>query len=209
MSVKIKAIFMALLHPAIYIASQILMQTVTSNLYINTLLAILLYLIINYILNINKEVNTTMWKQYSSIDFKKILLYIVIATVLYMLIVILNTILIDFFPNYNTELEQLVKEDYPFLMILTIGICAPFIEEFIFRGEVYKQLQINFGESISIFVQAIIFAMVHPIALQQIQTFLLGLVLGLVREKSKNLWPSTIIHITSNLIASFLALVIL
>lgn len=81
-------------------------------------------------------------------------------------------------------------------------LAAPFCEEFIFRGLVFKGLQRNFPTAFAIFGSAMIFAVVHS-PLSFVPVFALGIVTATLFHKTKNLSASIATHAVYNLIVVY------
>lgn len=88
------------------------------------------------------------------------------------------------------------------LSIITVGIVAPFAEEFLFRGIIYNTLKKKMSIRWAIIIQAILFGVFHFNLVQGTYATLLGLVFGYVTYKTKSLWPAIIIHMINNLVAT-------
>ncbi|MBE6053350.1 MAG: CPBP family intramembrane metalloprotease [Clostridium sartagoforme] len=88
------------------------------------------------------------------------------------------------------------------MSIITIGIIAPFAEEFLFRGVIYNTLSKKISIKWTIIIQAILFGIYHGNIIQGSYATLLGLVFGYVTYKTRSLWPAVIIHMVNNLIAT-------
>ena len=88
------------------------------------------------------------------------------------------------------------------ISLLTVGIVAPFTEEFIFRGVIFKTLNKNIATLGTIIIQALFFGIFHGNLIQGIYATLLGLVLGYITYRTRSLWPAIIIHIINNTIAT-------
>lgn len=95
-----------------------------------------------------------------------------------------------------------VMEGNLFILILTVGIIAPFTEEFIFRGVIYKTLNKRISVKWSIILQGILFGVFHMNFIQGAYATVLGILFGYLTYKSKSIWPAIIMHITNNLIAT-------
>lgn len=95
-----------------------------------------------------------------------------------------------------------VMEGNLFILILTVGIIAPFTEEFIFRGIIYKTLNKRISVKWSIILQAVLFGVFHMNFIQGAYATVLGILFGYLTYKSKSIWPAIIMHITNNLIAT-------
>lgn len=89
-------------------------------------------------------------------------------------------------------------------MIITTCICAPILEEILFRGIIMKGL-LNKGAkpNVAIAVSAFVFGFVHFYPWQFVGAFLLGLVLGVVYYKTKSLLLPILLHAFNNAVASF------
>lgn len=89
-----------------------------------------------------------------------------------------------------------------FIILLTVGIVAPFTEEFIFRGVIYKTLNKRISIKWSIIIQGILFGVFHMNLIQGTYAAFLGILFGYLTYKSKSIWPAIIMHITNNIIAT-------
>lgn len=86
----------------------------------------------------------------------------------------------------------------PWLALLTTGILAPIVEEIAFRRGIQKSVTDKFGPVVGIAVASISFGVMHGNFFQGIFAALMGIILGIVYEKTGNLWYTTIIHIVNN-----------
>jgi membrane protease YdiL (CAAX protease family) len=101
-------------------------------------------------------------------------------------------------------IEKLLSSSTAVYIFAIFGICgAPFFEEVIFRGFLFKVLSDTRGAGSAVSVTAILFALLHipqlwgswaGVAL----IFLVGYVLSFVRWRSNSLIPSFIIHTSYN-----------
>ncbi|MCR1951569.1 CPBP family intramembrane metalloprotease [Clostridium sp. DSM 100503] len=89
-----------------------------------------------------------------------------------------------------------------FIALLTVGIIAPFTEEFMFRGVIFKTLNKNISILWTIIIQALFFGIFHGNLIQGTYATLLGLVFGYITYKTKSLWTSIIMHMINNSIAT-------
>lgn len=105
------------------------------------------------------------------------------------------------FQTMNDMLSP-VMEGNLFIIILTVGIVAPFTEEFIFRGVIYKTLNKRISIKWSIIIQGILFGAFHMNLIQGTYAAFLGILFGYLTYKSKSIWPAIIMHITNNIIAT-------
>lgn len=89
-----------------------------------------------------------------------------------------------------------------FISLLTVGIIAPFTEEFMFRGVIFKTLNKNISILWTIIIQALFFGLFHGNLIQGTYATLLGLVFGYITYKTRSLWPAVIMHMINNIIAT-------
>ncbi|CCW33848.1 predicted membrane-associated, metal-dependent hydrolase [Chthonomonas calidirosea] len=91
------------------------------------------------------------------------------------------------------------------LGFVLIGVfLAPIAEETLFRGWLYTTLRNRFGMKHGLVLSSLLFALVHMDPLAILPIFAIGLVLGIVYEKTRSLWMSMIVHGTNNTIAFLL-----
>jgi membrane protease YdiL (CAAX protease family) len=76
-------------------------------------------------------------------------------------------------------------------------VFAPFVEEFLFRGLLYRGLRATAGPRASILACALIFASVHPPA-SFLPVFVLGLVAAWTFERTGSLWTPILAHAVYN-----------
>lgn len=92
-----------------------------------------------------------------------------------------------------------------FTMILMVVVCAPILEEILFRGIILKAfLNRGFSPKKSIIFSALIFGAIHGYPWQFVGAFFLGLVLGLIYYKTKSLIIPMFLHAFNNLVAALL-----
>lgn len=79
-------------------------------------------------------------------------------------------------------------------MLVVVGIVAPFVEETVFRGILYGWLRSRIGIAAGAVISALIFSVAHGILVLTPALAVTGLVLALVYEHSRSLWPAIIVH---------------
>ncbi|ARC86335.1 CAAX protease self-immunity family protein [Clostridium argentinense CDC 2741] len=112
----------------------------------------------------------------------------------------LNGLLMEQFQGMNEILNPLTEGNL-FIMVLTIGIVAPFAEEFLFRGVIYRTLSKNISIPVTIIIQGVLFGIYHGNLIQGVYASLLGIIFGFITYKTQSLWPAIIAHMTNNTIA--------
>ena len=89
-----------------------------------------------------------------------------------------------------------------FISIIVIGIVAPFAEEFLFRGMIFKTLSKSMSIPAVIIIQGVLFGLYHMNLVQGLYATLLGILFGYVTFKTKSLWPAVIMHMVNNTVAT-------
>jgi membrane protease YdiL (CAAX protease family) len=84
---------------------------------------------------------------------------------------------------------------------VAIVVVAPFIEELLFRGYIYKQIRDNYPAWIAIMATAALFSFAHFSFITFVPIFMLGVFMGIVRERTGSVLPSMTFHAGNNLIA--------
>lgn len=84
------------------------------------------------------------------------------------------------------------------LALLLVAGLAPLVEELFFRGMIYPLLRQQWGPAVAVVASAAIFSAAHLIPLLFPALFVVGLLLGLLREWSRSLWPCIFYHALQN-----------
>lgn len=87
--------------------------------------------------------------------------------------------------------------------IIRVIVIAPVVEEMIFRGVIFSGFRRNYSPFWAIFLSALLFALFHLNPWQLGPTFLLGLLLGYVRQKTGSLLASVVTHALHNAMIFF------
>jgi membrane protease YdiL (CAAX protease family) len=91
------------------------------------------------------------------------------------------------------------------LAIVSVAILAPVAEETIFRGFVYGWLRGRLPVGWAVVISAVIFSLAHAGYLQQtifLPIFASGLVLAVLYECSRSIWPGVLVHGVFNALAT-------
>lgn len=81
---------------------------------------------------------------------------------------------------------------------LKVAIIAPIIEELIFRGVIMHGLMRNYSKFTAVFVSALLFALFHLNPWQFPATFILGLLLGILMVRTRNIFLCIAGHSLNN-----------
>lgn len=91
-----------------------------------------------------------------------------------------------------------------FVMLVAV---PPICEELLFRGLVMGNL-LPYGRGVAVFGSALLFAAMHQNFSQFLYAFVAGILLGLMYERTRSIWPCTLFHALNNL-WSFVQLMII
>lgn len=86
-------------------------------------------------------------------------------------------------------------------LLLTL-VAAPAGEEALFRGLIYPLLRRRVSILASMLVTAVVFGLLHGSAVQFASTLPLAVLLALVYERTRALWPCVLLHLGFNLAAA-------
>ena len=86
------------------------------------------------------------------------------------------------------------------LQFIVICVVPGFCEEFLFRGAILTNC-LPFGRTSALIISSLLFAVMHQNFDQLLYTFMAGMVMGLIYERTGSIWPSTILHICNNFLS--------
>ena len=103
-------------------------------------------------------------------------------------------------PSWFWELfNKIFESDYGIYgAILKVVILAPIIEELIFRGVIMHGLMRNYSKLTAVLVSALLFALFHLNPWQFPATFILGILLGIVMLRTRNIYLCILGHAINN-----------
>ena len=103
-------------------------------------------------------------------------------------------------PPWFMELfNKIFESDFGFYgAFLKVVIMAPVVEELIFRGVIMHGLMRNYSKFTAVFVSALMFALFHLNPWQFPATFILGLVLGILMVRTRNIYICILGHAINN-----------
>jgi uncharacterized protein len=129
--------------------------------------------------------------------------WIFAALVAYLVLTSIYTVLVD--PPSEQLPTGLEDADQNLLLAVATGMLliavAPFAEELFFRGFLYQAFRNSFGVLPGALLSAVIFGAIHLEFFKLVQLAILGLILALLFEKTKSLWPPIILHAVNNSLA--------
>jgi membrane protease YdiL (CAAX protease family) len=103
-------------------------------------------------------------------------------------------------PSWFWELfNKIFENDYGIAgAILKVVVIAPIVEELIFRGVIMHGLMRNYSRITAVLVSALLFALFHLNPWQFPATFILGLVLGILMVRTRNIILCILGHAINN-----------
>ncbi len=84
--------------------------------------------------------------------------------------------------------------------VLVIGI-APFVEEFFFRGFLYKALKNGMGVWPGALASGALFSLIHLKPIYFVPLMTLGVILALLYQRTGSIWPCIALHAANNALA--------
>lgn len=96
------------------------------------------------------------------------------------------------------ERVELVSQSPVWVRYLSSVAVAPFAEEWVFRGLVYRRLKSAMPRVAAIVVSSALFAVLHGTVIWMLYTFALGVLLCVLYEKTRSLWACIACHTAFN-----------
>lgn len=146
-------------------------------------------------------------KKFSAKDWKVIILYSVIVMLGPVMIMLITSLIGSSMSNSKTEaMQQNVTFLTVLLTFITASIISPIYEEIFYRGFLYRWLRTRTGLIVALLISSTIFTVIHiPTYNTMPITFFGGIIFALAYEKTGSVWPSVIIHGSTNGIMVLLA----
>lgn len=91
----------------------------------------------------------------------------------------------------------------PLAALVLALVAAPLAEELLFRGLLYPLLRRRVSVITSVLVTTAVFGIMHGNVVQFASTLPLAVLLALVYERTRVLWPCVLMHLGFNLVATF------
>lgn len=105
-----------------------------------------------------------------------------------------------FFPDFALWIIPQRDAMALILSFVMIVILAPLVEELLFRGWIFGSLRVRFSAAVTIFVTAVLFALVHmdPTGLYPIAVLAPGLIMSVIRENTGSVKGAILAHAIYN-----------
>lgn len=84
------------------------------------------------------------------------------------------------------------------LLLVAVGLVAPVFEEILFRCMVQHELKEAGGVAFAVIVQGIMFGVAHANAVQTLFTIVIGIILGIIYHRTKNVTMTILVHLFFN-----------
>jgi membrane protease YdiL (CAAX protease family) len=102
-------------------------------------------------------------------------------------------------PQGVKQAMDIAREPAAFLITLfLLAGLAPLVEELVFRGLLYGWLENRWGSGLAFVVSSLAFAAAHIEPAHAVLVLPLGLLFGLLRWRTRSLWPSLVAHMANN-----------
>ena len=102
-------------------------------------------------------------------------------------------------PQGVKQAMNIAREPAAFLITLfLLAGLAPLVEELVFRGLLYGWLESRWGSGLAFVVSSLAFAAAHIEPAHAVLVLPLGLMFGLLRWRTRSLWPSLVAHMANN-----------
>ncbi len=123
--------------------------------------------------------------------------------------VLLTTIVSLFTKNpVQNVLANVVSSIHPLVTLFIVVICAPIMEELLFRKAVIDHT-VKYGEGIAIIFSALLFGLFHGNLQQFIYAFVLGMIFGYVYVKTRKIQYTMLLHMLINFVGSFISALVM
>ncbi|MBE6112715.1 MAG: CPBP family intramembrane metalloprotease [Peptococcaceae bacterium] len=121
--------------------------------------------------------------------------------------------MVKLFPNAEpqtaTELIMHANGQWEnFAVILMVSVLAPFSEELVFRGYIYRSLRMYKSQWFSILAASLMFGCMHYDLFRLLPLTLVGIFLNVTAVRSESLWGSMIMHGVWNFMMASLVLAV-
>ncbi len=109
--------------------------------------------------------------------------------------------------NVDELLNRAASEPWTTLATLLVAvIVAPFCEEIFFRGYFFQGLRLRLAIWPAVVVSGVIFGLAHGDLGSLVLLIVIGLVLAVMRWRTRSLWPGMALHMLNNFVGAFVIL---
>lgn len=103
--------------------------------------------------------------------------------------------------NWLHEYDKAINilgDKITFVQIISVVVFAPVLEEVLFRGLIMKSLQYGMPKIVAIFIQALLFGIMHGQILWICYSTILGILLAVIKLKYNSLYACILVHLSFN-----------
>ena len=104
--------------------------------------------------------------------------------------------------SYAESTKGILSGSAP-IIIISVVIVAPIVEEVIFRGLILSRLKTVMNTTAALIISSALFAIMHGHILWIAYTFLVGIIFGIVALKNKSIVASIMLHLIFNLVGLY------
>lgn len=182
---------------------------ILKNQFLIAAVAGVMTLVIYVLMFRKKEVNLFQICKFKKISMKNSSIIILSSLGLAFFSCSLVSLLMSKFPSYSETSNAIAANNNSVLGVISVILIIPIFEEVLFRGLIFNELKKHLNIIIAIILQSLIFAISHGNMLQGIYTFIMGVVLAIVYDKTQSILTPILFHIMYNLLGSIAVPVIL
>lgn len=109
----------------------------------------------------------------------------------------------------NVDVIQASANAHPWTtlaILLSAVIVAPFCEETFFRGFFFQGLRLRINLWVAVVLSAVVFGFAHGDLGSLVLLIVIGLLLAILRWKTRSIWPGMALHALNNLLAAIFIL---
>lgn len=199
-SKKVNRIFLAvvLAHLGAVLLLNVLYPVFTVGIILNFIISQLIVLAPVLIGGLLSKENLIKLAGFHKIKVSSVFMIILFTFLATPLTTVINAISMLFVDNTVAAISGDILRIPFFVMLLIIGVAAPFCEELVFRGIVYQGYKKSGTVLQALVLSALLFALMHMNFNQAAYALVIGAVLVLLVEATGSLWSSVIFHVIFN-----------
>lgn len=189
----------------------------TDYAYLNVLLELIMFVVILFLYKKYFKKDLVLFKLNKKDYIKKIISYFVIFMVIKYGVALFSSILLvmlgsDLVTSENQETVVALAKSMPFMMMISTGLLAPFVEEGIFRLGIKKVIN---NKYLFILVSGLIFGFMHifptelPLyaaLIESLNYVTMGFVLAYIYNETDNIYVTIAVHALNNLLSMLVIL---
>lgn len=177
-------------------------QLIQENIMLTSTAGAIISFVIYVLLLKNKEENLWTRCRFKKVSISNVLLIFFISTGTAMVSNAFILLTKNIFKSYSQMSDTIQSNVQSFIGMVCIIILIPIFEEILFRGLIFNELRKHINLTLSIILQAAIFALFHGNVVQGIYTFVLGIVAALIYIQTKSILGNMFLHCIFNLMGS-------